>query len=141
LLVRPGVPSGAVTHAYGQAGDSVMTVEPTGAASYFFGDGTALRNGAREHDVVVGSRVIARVALTPSTDGGEGPGGPASALSSGAPRAFGGGCIVVALLLAIAATRVRVRRRAAVVVLAVLANVCSPNLATRRAASTIQAPA
>jgi RHS repeat-associated protein len=45
----------------------VKTTGPDGSVSYFFGDGTAERNGVREHDVTVGDRVIARVAMPLAT--------------------------------------------------------------------------
>lgn len=63
-LVRvDGLAGGAVTHAYGQDGARVKTVEPDGSVLYYFGDGVAERNGVREHDVSTGSRVVARVAM------------------------------------------------------------------------------
>ncbi len=61
--------SGTVVHAYGQDGERVKTVLPDGSVSYFFGDGTALRNGTREHDVTAGDRVVARVTMGGATGG------------------------------------------------------------------------
>jgi len=67
LLRVDGVSGGSVAHAYGHDGARLKTTAPDGSASYFFGDGTALRSGVREHDVDVGSRVVARISTPAAT--------------------------------------------------------------------------
>ena len=58
VLRVDGVAGGSVAHSYGHDGARVKTVEPNGTVSYFFGDGTAIRNGVREHDVTVGANGV-----------------------------------------------------------------------------------
>jgi RHS repeat-associated protein len=147
LLSVAGLPGGAVSHAYGQDGNRVKTVEPDGSVSYFFGDGTAIRNGVREHDVTVGARVIARVAMTAGSDGGDGPGGPAGGgiaglLSGGTLWTLGGCALMAAVAWMMMTSRSRTRRRAATAVLVtIVASACSgPGLGAHRAASTIPTP-
>jgi RHS repeat-associated protein len=67
LLRVDGLPAGTVLHRYGHEGKRVKTKAPDVSISYFFGDGTAERNGIREHDVTVGDRVIARAAVPAET--------------------------------------------------------------------------
>ncbi len=61
LLSVTGLPGGDVTHAYGYDGVRLKTVSPQGT-TYFFSSVLSERGGVREHDVVVGDRVVARVA-------------------------------------------------------------------------------
>ena len=134
-LVRvQGVNGGTVEHAYGYDTQRVKTAAPGGAVSYFFGDGTAERNGVREHDVAVGSRTVVRVTL-PST-------------STVATAAVGRVLRFVATFLpwlltcavlafAMVSTRRLLRRRAVAAGMAGLAfaaSCASPGIATRRQA-------
>ncbi|MEO7731172.1 MAG: RHS repeat-associated core domain-containing protein, partial [Kofleriaceae bacterium] len=77
-----------------------------GSVSYFFGDGVADRAGAREHDVAVGDRVIARITVTPAAAA---PGASGSSLGAVATGALGCG-LITALALALARPRRRTRR-------------------------------
>lgn len=61
----PGVGSGTVQHAYGYDGLRIKTIDPHGAATYWFANGLLERNGVREHHVQIGARTIARVAMAP----------------------------------------------------------------------------
>lgn len=163
LLRIDGLPGGSVTHAYGQDGTRVKTVEPDGSISYFFGDGTADRNGVREHDVTVGARIVARVVMTTVSDGGDGPGGPGGGDGPGGPAGGdglrgpgGGGQIASALLLAgkgapwglgllvlvcsliVARPSSRRQARAAGMIGLLLATACSaPRITTRGQATTV----
>jgi RHS repeat-associated protein len=66
-LVRvTGLPGGELQHFYGHDGQRVKTVAPGGAVSYFFAEGVAERAHSREHDIVVGDRIIARLILPPA---------------------------------------------------------------------------
>jgi RHS repeat-associated protein len=102
--------TGTVTHAYGHDGARVKTVEPDGTVAYFFGDGTAERNGVREHDVTAGARVIARV--TPATTTGGGAGAVVTSVITTIARGLPWAVAVVALGFAYLAGRRRWRHRA-----------------------------
>ncbi|HEY0986863.1 MAG TPA: FG-GAP-like repeat-containing protein [Kofleriaceae bacterium] len=67
LLSVTGVSGGTVQHRYGHDGERVKTIAPGGDVSYFFAHGLAERAGSREHDVEVGSRVVARVTVPPAS--------------------------------------------------------------------------
>jgi RHS repeat-associated protein len=150
LLRIDGLPAGSVTHVYGQDGSRLRTIEPDGSVSYFFGDGTADRRGVREHDVTVGTRVVARVVMTAPSDGGDGPGGPGGGDGPGGPAGGGGESVrsafglagqgtpwALALLalscsLVVARPHTRRRARAAGMIGVLLATACSgPRTATR----------
>ncbi|HET9626673.1 MAG TPA: FG-GAP-like repeat-containing protein [Kofleriaceae bacterium] len=123
---------GAVSHAYGNDGNRVKTVAPDGSVSYFFGDGTAIHNGIREHDVAVGNRVVARVA-TPLTTGDAGV--AAGWITSVAGRAIGLLALAFALGCALLGkARALGRRVRAVAMLGLtLATACSsPGLGVHR---------
>jgi RHS repeat-associated protein len=77
LLRVDGLSGGAVEHRYGHDGQRVKTTTPGSIPATFFGDGTAERNGVREHDVVVGDRVVARVAVAPGASLSNGGGAAA----------------------------------------------------------------
>src|SRR3569623_2827062 len=55
--------TGKELHTYGADGSRLKTVGNDGSITYFFGNGVAERNGAREHDVTVGERVVARISI------------------------------------------------------------------------------
>lgn len=74
---------GTVLHAYGASGERVKTTSPDGTVAYYFGDGTADRNGVREHDVTVGGRVVARIAVAPESPHGSGALAAGLAIASG----------------------------------------------------------
>ncbi len=148
LLQVGGLASGIVLHTYGHDGARIKTVAPDGSVSYLFGDGTADHNGVREHDVTVGERVVARVAMTAAGDGtggtggsgGDGPGGPGGGpagamvtdVATSAP--VGLGLLALALSLIVARPRLQRRARAAGMVCLALATACS----TPRSASRAQ---
>lgn len=67
--------AGAIQHAYGATGDRVRTTTPDGGVTYFFGDGTTEHAGVREHDVMVGDMVVARVEMASSGSGSTAQGG------------------------------------------------------------------
>lgn len=157
LLRVDGLPGGSVTHTYGQDGARVKTVEPDGSLSYFFGDGTAERNGIREHDVSVGDRVVARATITAASGGdgpggpggpGDGPGGPGGGGEFGialgftrtaGPWAFGLFALAFSLIAARSGTRRRAR--AAGMLGLLLATACSgPRTVTQSAATTTVTP-
>jgi RHS repeat-associated protein len=94
LLAVTGLPGGAaVTHAYGHDGLRVKTTSPAGV-SYWFAAGISQRGDVREHDLVVGDRVVGRVsyqvsgAAAQAAAGGEAGGAAgvvAGALRTAAP--------------------------------------------------------
>jgi RHS repeat-associated protein len=63
LVQVAGLAGGVVQHAYGHDGKRVRTIAPDGVTTYLFSDGLAERAGAREHDVMVGSRIVARLTV------------------------------------------------------------------------------
>ena len=67
LVVVSGGAGGTVQHAYGHDGLRVKTVAPDGTVSLMFAEDVAERAGVREHDVAVGDRIIARVAVSPAS--------------------------------------------------------------------------
>jgi RHS repeat-associated protein len=105
LLSVAGLPGGTLQHAYGATTDRVKTISPDGTVAYYFSDGTSLRGGVREHDVTVGARVVARVAVAADEASG-------AALGSLARPAWWL-LAALALIIALAVARIRifVRRR------------------------------
>src|SRR5262249_38071823 len=93
LLRIDGLAGGSVAPVYGRTDARVKTTGPNGAVAYFFGDGTAIRNGGREHDVTVGDRVVARVAMMPA-----GGSAVASSAALSAPSAAAAGLAAIGLL-------------------------------------------
>jgi len=135
LLRVDGLPGGSVTHVYGQDGMRVKTVEPNGTVLYLFGDGTSERNSLREHDVTVGPRVVARVAMTPGSSNGGVVGVGSTLRVTGTAWLLG----LVAILFSLVAARPRARRRARAVGMAglVFATSCSgPGINSRSQAIT-----
>jgi RHS repeat-associated protein len=131
LVGVTGLPNGTLQHAYGATGERVRTIEPDGSVAYFFGDGVVERNGVREHDVTIGERVVARVAVTPTS-----PGGPAGGFALGAAGlALCGGA---GLLLAFARSQRRTRRWMLAGATAILGG-CSSHLGVQRQAVDVQA--
>ncbi|HEX3477065.1 MAG TPA: FG-GAP-like repeat-containing protein [Kofleriaceae bacterium] len=155
LLRIDGLPGGSVAHVYGQDGSRVKTTEPDGSISYYYGDGTADRRGIREHDVTVGTRVVARVVMTAPSDGGDGPGGPGGGDGPGGPAGGGGEAVrsafglagqgtpwalaLVALSCSLVVARPRTRRRAraAGMIGLLLATACSAPRTAIRGQATV----
>ncbi len=109
LLRVDGVSGGTVAHAYGHDGARIKTTAPDGAVSYYFGDGSAMRNGVREHDVEVGRRVVARTSASAATATGAASfGAILGAVVNFGVRALGLALLAVALVFG----RRRARRRA-----------------------------
>jgi YD repeat-containing protein len=126
LTVVAGVPGGSVSYAYGYDGTRVSTIAPDGAETVRFSPSVTERpDGAREIDVRLGDRLIARVTRIPS--GGDDP--PIEELPSGgflvdgggplAPLTFAGMLGLAAALYARRARRGRAARLAAAVTLVV----------------------
>jgi len=65
-----GGTTGKEVHTYGADGSRVKSVGNDGAITYFFGDGVVERSGAREHDISIGNRVVARVSIPASASTG-----------------------------------------------------------------------
>ena len=117
-----GIAGGAVLHSYGHAGDRIKTVEP-GATSYLFSAHDTERNGVREHDVVVGSHVVARITMAPAAVAGTGAALGGVALGRG-------GLALAGLVLVVAGASLRRRGgrrlRAAGMTGVLAATACAP---------------
>lgn len=111
-----GLPGGAqVTHAYGYDGLRVKTTTPAGV-SYWFSETLSERGDVREHDIVVGDRVVARVAYRATTPLAQAArsqrhGGAAAVLGAVVPKLpLAAGALLVGWALLGAAGRGRSRR-------------------------------
>jgi RHS repeat-associated protein len=87
--------SGKELHTYGGDGSRIKSVGNDGTVTYFFGEGVVERGGAREHDVTVGDRVVARISIPTSTGTGSGSGG----LHVLAAGGFGGIALILVVVL------------------------------------------
>jgi RHS repeat-associated protein len=95
-----GLPGGAqVTHAYGYDGLRVKTTSPQGVG-YWFSETLSQRGDVREHDIVVGDRVVARVAYRVTAPLALAPAGAAGApgLAGAALGALGAALPLVPLV-------------------------------------------
>ncbi|HEY0254959.1 MAG TPA: RHS repeat-associated core domain-containing protein, partial [Kofleriaceae bacterium] len=102
LVSVAGLAGGAETHTYGVDGTREKTIAADGTIAYYFGDAGVERLGAREHDIVVNGRVVARVSVSLAA-------APASSKTAGVVAVGGFG---LAALLGLALALARPRRRA-----------------------------
>jgi len=122
LLRVDGLAGGAVVHAYGHDGTRLKTIEPDGTTAYFFGDGSAERNGIREHDVAIGDRIVARVPIAVASTS-------TSAPTAGVARLGVSSAGILAFVLALLLPLRRLARRrvgAAGLIGLALAGACGP---------------
>jgi RHS repeat-associated protein len=107
LLAVTGLPAGTLLHAYGHDGARVRTIAPDGATTYHFNPNLTERDGIREHDIVAGDRVVARLTV-PLAAGAGGGGAVAGVIETGGRIAW-----LALIAIALAGLAVGVLRRAA----------------------------
>jgi RHS repeat-associated protein len=116
LIAVQGVAPGAATlsYAYGHDGLRVSSVAPDGQETVRFSPSISERpDGTRDIDVVVGSRLIARVTRSPDAHGAAAAGrAPAGGPSAAGIVGIGAGVVLVLLLAGSIRTRRRPTRRA-----------------------------